>query len=258
MKTQDLNADAILATNIEETQTERQKAFDQIVTLCAEHGFKPWEIREALTSPKHKFDEIYKNNIWKDGESKSGIGSELKYTKQLREELPKLIAKYKISSIVDAPCGDFHWMQHVLQEVDVQYTGMDIVGAMIADNNARYKTAGIQFEMADICSDKLPNSDLLIVRDCLFHLSFHDINAFLKNIKKTDYKYLLTTTHLVEDQPIENLDIVTSGFRSIDLYTAPFNFDKSAQLAAIDDHVRKRPRQMVLFKKADVPEQLVN
>ena len=35
----------------------------------------------------------------------------LEQTLVILDELPKIIRKYKISSILDLPCGDFYWMK---------------------------------------------------------------------------------------------------------------------------------------------------
>jgi hypothetical protein len=62
---------------------------------------------------------------------------------------------------------------------------------------------------------------MIIVRDCLVHLSYEDINSAIKNIKSSGSKYLLTTTftnyHL-------NHDIVTGDWRPLNLQEKPFNF----------------------------------
>src|SRR5215212_9991686 len=59
------------------------------------------------------FDQIVAENYWRDPESLSGAGSNLRQTETLRRELPGLLSKLSIRSLLDAPCGDFHWMQHV-------------------------------------------------------------------------------------------------------------------------------------------------
>ena len=56
---------------------------------------------------KKIFSIIYKNNYWSSKISKSGPGSDLRNTRKIRNELPKIIKKFKINSIFDAPCGDF-------------------------------------------------------------------------------------------------------------------------------------------------------
>jgi hypothetical protein len=59
------------------------------------------------------FTNIYDTRAWHSKESISGNGSELIQTEQIINELPVLLKKYNITSMLDIPCGDFNWMQHV-------------------------------------------------------------------------------------------------------------------------------------------------
>lgn len=87
----------------------------------------------------------------------------------------------------------------------------------------------------------------MIVRDCLFHLSFSDINLFILNLKKSNIKYILTTTHSKQHDNFQNKDIITGDFRLIDLFSEPFNFSKSP-LERIEDYLHPEPfREMCLF-----------
>lgn len=208
-----------------------------------------------LSSNQDRFSQIYEKKLWKSNESESGEGSEVKYTERLRHALPALISNYNINAIVDAPCGDFNWMKFVLPKVEtVSYYGFDIVEKVIASNNKNYSTEKVHFDVADICKDHLPDCDLLIVRDCLFHLSYNDVERFLINIKNVNYKYLLTSTHIV-DADVQNRDIETGDFRLIDLYKPPFNFDSKHVLQSIDDYPEgyATKKQVVLIKKENVP-----
>ena len=111
------------------------------------------------------------------------------------------------------------------------------------------------FDIANICEDKLPDCDLLMVRDCLFHLSYSDINKFLKNIANVNYKYLLTTTHML-DKKFVNKDIKSANFRLIDLFKEPFNFDSKKVINRVDDFPVEESdaREMILICKPDVPK----
>ncbi|MFY7988469.1 MAG: hypothetical protein ACOVNP_06260 [Flavobacterium sp.] len=79
----------------------------------------------------------------------------------------------------------------------------------------------------DIINDKIPPSDLVIVRDCLVHLSNHDINKAIKNIKLSGSKYLLTTTFINEKK---NFDLATGNWRPLNLQLGPFNFQNPIYL----------------------------
>jgi len=209
-------------------------------------------------SAKQKFSAIYQNNFWRSPESSSGEGSEVSYTKILRNWLVLAIPKYNVHTFVDAPCGDFNWMQLVLPKVDIEYFGFDIVDSVICKNKKEFSNSAVHFGVADICEDELPSCDFLMVRDCLFHLSNEDIDRFLKNISCVDYKYLLTTTHIV-DSTHNNLDISTGDFRFVDLFSAPFCFDNNSVIERINDYPvgHNAPREMILIAKVDVPQQLV-
>lgn len=104
----------------------------------------------------------------------------------------------------------------------IRYTGGDIVEVLIQENNKKYATGNISFITLDLTKDPLPNADIIIVRDCLFHLSYNDISLFLKNLSKSNIKYILTTGHT----GVDNADITTGSYRDINLFTKPFNWDK--------------------------------
>ena len=211
----------------------------------------------TLSSTKDRFSEIYKHNLWSSAESSSGEGSEISYTAPLRQWLINTINSRNIKTFVDAPCGDFNWMKLVLPKVNVDYTGLDIVDSVIEENKAIHSSDKIKFEIANICEDKFPDCDIIMVRDCLFHLNYKDIDRFLVNLSKTNYKYLLTTTHKV-DQNFENSDIQTGDFRLIDLFNEPFLFDKDKVTARVDDFPEgySIEREMILVEKQFVPTQL--
>lgn len=175
-------------------------------------------------SNKKKFELIYKSNFWSSKESVSGLGSEYKNTINLRNEMVKLIKNYKIESILDAPCGDFNWINSLINK-NLRYVGGDIVWDLIDQNNKIYKNDNIIFIPLDITSDKLPSSDLMICRDCLIHLSFKNIKLFFENFKNSNIDYLLLTSYKLKDSSkvIKNIDITDGEFREIDLSVYPFN-----------------------------------
>jgi hypothetical protein len=139
-------------------------------------------------------------------------------------------------------------MKLVLGNVGVDYTGGDIVPALVSELQRRYETASRRFRVIDLTADDLPRVDLIISRDCLFHPSNLDILASLRNVLASGSTYFLTTTHVVAEEH-RNADIVTGDFRLIDLFRAPFEFPREV-LASIDDWVPPHPkRRMVLFNR---------
>lgn len=210
----------------------------------------------SLRTIKERFEEIYKLNIWDSYETKSGVGSSIKFTTPLRNWLINNVPKRKIEIIVDAPCGDFNWMQRVTSIIDVNYIGLDIVESLIKRNISLYSNENTSFSVADICNDKLPKCDLLIVRDVLFHFSYQDVDNFLVNLSKIDYRYLLTTNYIVPNDFL-NRDISTAAFRVINLFSSPFNFDKNNVADRIYEGIDANiPRELVLIEKKYVPKDL--
>jgi hypothetical protein len=210
-------------------------------------------------SVEERFNKIYSTNYWFDNESRSGTGSSLRSTENIRFHLPKIIETFNIKKLFDAPCGDFNWMSQVLKSVEIDYLGSDIVKDLIVSNK-KYENDKIKFNKLDIIVDKLPTSDLMICRDCLFHFSYNDIFLFLNNFLSSDIKYILLTSHLNTEHKFENKDIITGDFRKIDLFSKPFNFEKN-YIYSFDDKDKleiQHFKQMYLFSKLQIKNILLN
>lgn len=209
-------------------------------------------------SVEKRFTDIYVNKSWVDTrfnnhESLSGDGSTLEYTKNLRDKLPELFKQFNIKSVLDAPCGDLNWMQKVLEQCpDIVYTGGDIVKFLVDNHNTKFKdNPNVKFVNLDITVDSLPAADLMICRDCLFHLSNEHIKMFFRNFAQSNIKYLLTTSHLVRDNVG---DITSGGYRSINLLKAPFDFQPN-YMYEIDDWIAPHPeRKMYLWTREQIAE----
>ncbi|WP_299101266.1 class I SAM-dependent methyltransferase [uncultured Winogradskyella sp.] len=171
---------------------------------------------------KETFTIINESNYWRSEESVSGDGSELAVTQPLISELQLFLAKQNIKSMLDIPCGDFNWMQHTNLQ-NIKYIGGDIVENLIAENNFNHGNASINFSVLDLTKDSLPKVDVIFCRDCLVHLSFKEIYKALVNIKKSESKYLLTTSFYNCDS---NRDIITGQWRKLNFELFPFYFKK--------------------------------
>jgi 2-polyprenyl-3-methyl-5-hydroxy-6-metoxy-1,4-benzoquinol methylase len=165
------------------------------------------------------FNSIYNNNIWGSNESRSGGGSEVNNTKIIRKMLSVLWKKYGIKTFLDVPCGDYNWMKEVVKD-DISYIGGDIVKEIIDQNNKKYKKENISFNVIDITQDNLPAVDMIFCKDCLQHLSYDNIFKALRNFKKSNSKYLLTTTYPLT---LSNWDIFDGDYRPLNLRIKPFN-----------------------------------
>ncbi len=164
------------------------------------------------------FTEIYRDNAWGGKDSVSGTGSDDHQTRIIIKELPSLFSEFGISTMLDIPCGDFHWMKNVdLSNID--YIGADIVEELIQKNTERYGRAGVRFQNLSLTKDKLPKVDLVFCRDGLVHFSFADIFLSLANLCNSQSQYVLTTTFTGRKK---NYDIVTGQWRVLNLEIAPF------------------------------------
>ena len=78
-------------------------------------------------------------------------------------------------------------------------------------------------------------------------------------MSNSNYKYLLTTTHIVEKNFI-NTDITSGDFRLIDLFSAPFLFDNENVIGRVHDYPagHPTPREMILIEKSFVPISLLD
>lgn len=168
------------------------------------------------------FTEIYKGNKWGGKDSVSGIGSDDDQTKIIANELSSLFHDFSILSMLDMPCGDFHWMKNVdLSKID--YTGADIIEELIQKNTEKYGRNNIRFQNLNLITDKLPKVDLVFSRDCFVHFSFTDIFLSLTNVCNSQSKYLLTTTFTSIKR---NYEIVTGNWRVLNLELAPFTLPR--------------------------------
>ncbi len=176
-------------------------------------------------------------------------------TRHLIGELPKLLREIGATSLLDVPCGDFNWMSHV-DLGDIRYTGGDIVPALIESNRKRHQRDGVSFEVIDLTKDALPTVEVLMVRDCLVHLSFDLIEKALKNLKKSDITWLLTTSFPKHEV---NEDIVTGQWRRLNLEKAPFNFPpmgKHIVEGYFGEGDAHHDKALALWKVSDLPDQL--
>tara|TARA_Y100000591_G_scaffold116525_1_gene99596 strand:+ start:26 stop:739 length:714 start_codon:yes stop_codon:yes gene_type:complete len=198
-----------------------------------------------------KFSIIYKNNYWDNKESISGPGSTIKNTRNLRYVLKKIIKKYKVRTIFDAPCGDCNWIKFIFKKDQPKYIGADIVKDCVSKNKNKFKRKNLSFKQLDITKDKLPNTDLFICRDFMFHLSFKDNYKFLKNLRKINTKYILISSHTKNlKSSIINRDIKSGDFRKINLFRSPFNFKTNYELV-VKDYCDGVEKYLLLFKKKE-------
>ena len=204
-----------------------------------------------VASLEDRFTLIYRRNSWGSKESFSGVGSTLSFTASIRNLLPELFKQYQIGSVFDAPCGDFNWMK-LVDLSGIQYVGADIVAPLIKSLQDNYSTPLITFKTLDITKDSFPKSDLVLNRDCLFHLSYSHILAVLQNFLNSSSSYFLSTSH-DNNGKFENFDIVSGDFRTIDLFISPFDFPKEVLFEIPEPGDRNIPsRKLYMWDRGQV------
>lgn len=176
------------------------------------------------------FTKIYEKNYWNDNESVSGHGSNLISTKFIRKEIPSLLKKLDVKTMLDAPCGDFYWMKKIINQLDLdQYIGADIVADLITKNNQRFGKENITFVQLNVINNPLPKVDLILCRDCLLHFSYKDIISAFKNFKMSGAKYILMT-HFSKIKHRKFVDITTGDWRPINFNQPPFNLPEAEHI----------------------------
>lgn len=153
-------------------------------------------------------------------ESVSGVGSSAKAATQAVTFISEIIRKHNMLSLSDCPCGDFHWMRDV-ELSEVSYHGYDIVEELVEENQKKYPH--MLFTVFDAIHQILPQTDIIICRDFLFHLHFADGLKVLKNFFASGSKYLITTSF---NELVANVDLSKDniyGFRKINVMKEPYN-----------------------------------
>jgi SAM-dependent methyltransferase len=167
------------------------------------------------------FNRIYTEGVWgRDaaGEGTSGTGSTLEITRQYRAYLQDFLKTHRVTSVVDAGCGDWTFSS-TIDWADASYLGVDIASDVIEAVRRKHEKGRITFQVGDITED-LPAADLLISKDVLQHLSNELVHKFIRNNLTTGkYKWVLLTN----DRGSSNGDTVPGGYRAINLAAPPFD-----------------------------------
>jgi hypothetical protein len=196
----------------------------------------PWlfrSLRSALvtyrlthSTVEQIFTDIYRRNWWGGTVSVSGTGSAPEQTRVIAETLPGLLRELGVSTLLDLPCGDFHWMSRVPLD-GIRYIGGDIVLELVEKNRVTYQRPGVEFRLVDLLTDTLPRADLVVCRDGLVHLSNADILRAVRNLCNSRSGYVLTTTFPGRKH---NDDILTGDWRTLNLEASPFRFPRPLRM----------------------------
>src|SRR5690348_12289816 len=181
----------------------------------------------AQLNLRERFQRIHDTNLWGAEASVSGLGSEFDATATLRAELPALLRRLQVTSLLDAPCGDAGWILRA--DLGVRIIGVDIVPDLIEvlrESAALSEIEG-EYHLADITQDALPRCDAILCRDCLVHLSLANIERALQNFRKSGAAWLITTTFPEWQQ---NVDCEDGDWRALNFEHAPFSWGPPVEL----------------------------
>ena len=189
------------------------------------------------------FNLIFKSYHWRDyhkttiNESDSGLGSDLIVTKQLIKDLDIFFKNNQITSILDIACGDFFWMNKLINNnKHLNYLGLEIVESIVKNNNKIFSNQKVKFKCTDVINEELPqNHDFILVRDFLIHIKNTDIINLVHKIKKSNCKYFA-----INNFPNIKKNDEIKGYghhRYVNIEIPPFNLTNVFKV--IDDHDRK-------------------
>jgi len=176
---------------------------------------------------------VFQHALW--GEPRSGVYARPEYAAKIVGALPGIAYKYTISSVYDAPCGDFTWMQKVAWPAGFKYVGADIVKPLIDRLQAEHPE--LSFKHRDLVNTKFPSLDLWLCRDFLYMLKPDEVAEVFANFLNAHMRFAIFTCHreTVVGDGGPNADSTANLMRS------PFNFPEP--LERIDDwhHDPNRP-----------------
>lgn len=199
------------------------------------------------------FTEIYRKNVWGDGSShspRSGDGSKPENAKPYVNFVQSIIKSYGIKSVLDVGHGDWvMWQDYAFE--DVMYIGIDVALGLSEEIGHRFANDNRRFFHTSVFDSVMPKVDLVISKEVFQHLSNQDVIEKLKEIDEFEYLILSNAYYsnkLIFEQvkhciqirvrlkkllqlknPFyrvkllrNNTDIITGGFRGLDLERSPF------------------------------------
>lgn len=136
---------------------------------------------------------------------------------ELKHQLFDVFNSLRIEHVIDAGCGNFD----LLLPEKISYLGLDVVENIVRRNHSWHAEEKKSFRNLDITQELLPQTDLILCRDCLTYFSYHDIYIALENFKKSNSQYLCMTTHPFQQ---DNDKRKTGYKRKINFSAHPFYF----------------------------------
>jgi hypothetical protein len=215
-------------------------------------------------SLRDAFNKIYRDEMWKQGNSMSGVGSEGLLAFQYVTFILKYIDDHNIKSIVDGGCGDFEIGSKLFHRVS-KYTALDVSSHVIDENKKRYvENETLSFRVADMTTTIFPPADLILIRQVLQHLTNAQIEAILKNIEISRWRRVLITEEVADpkNDAAANLDLPYHTVRTrvskgsgVFIDCPPFNRE-AKRILVIKDSLKgmKEHSPLVIFELSSPQE----
>lgn len=186
-------------------------------------------------------------------ETPNGPGSFLSATENVRAWLPQIIDEYDIKTMLDVPCGDWNWMQHVdLTALDA-YEGWDIEATQIAVNREMFEDHHfapdeLTFNHVNALTiHQLPDADLIWCRDLMIHLPIESSAMLWHKMLVSGARYAaLSTCPWVTENVWEIAEGGDDGRRGYWCHAVNLEIDPFFAHAIVDRIDDTEGRQMIL------------
>ncbi len=197
-------------------------------------------------SNKEIFTKIYVDKVWNKESTlnyDSGPGSHedhivIPYVSKIKT----FLNKNRNLIVIDLGCGDFN-VGSKIYKYTKRYIAIDVVSELIERNKKLFISENLIFKSIDATNQKIPNGDLILIKEVFQHITNKDIKAILK--KTFNFKYIIVT----ESEPLTrfkpNIDKLKGHSCRTDLNSgivldkAPFNLKY------------KEKRELMKIKKKD-------
>jgi hypothetical protein len=180
------------------------------------------------------FETIAANGGWESDSSISGSGSTIEANVYRVNFLDKFIKQYKITHLVDIPCGDCTW-QHTIPDLDkIKYFGADISATALRIAREKNKDRPYMVfsdtpidltENPPYIEDGPKETTLIMIKEVVQHLTLDQGMSMLRNAKRSGIQYIAVTNHDKDLFDVkENVEIVPGDFYPNNIFMHPFNF----------------------------------
>jgi SAM-dependent methyltransferase len=170
------------------------------------------------------FDDIYRHNRWDGRESLSGPGSGPSATQAIAEELPALVSRLGVKSVLNVGCGDDYWTPELPRYIGLDVSGEAIRHAIRNHPGRHYLSLNPAWYLSNV---QHGGFDLVLLRDVIQHLPLDEGASLLTAIgESSGARWLLASTFVGG----LNIDVPPGAAYSPDLTADPFSLSEPDEL----------------------------